>query len=86
MLIGICGNFNGEDSDDSMLPDGSPDAADDTVFGYAWKNEMDCTKPVSLYPCEENPDRLGWAEKGNLGLCLLFAECSHGGLNRAFWM
>ena len=63
-LTGICGNFNGRDQDDLTLPDKNTDAADDTEFGYAWRDEEDCPYPVSLDPCSDNPDRQGWAEKG----------------------
>ena len=65
-LTGICGNFNGRDQDDLTLPDKNTDAADDTEFGYAWRDEEDCPYPVSLDPCSDNPDRQGWAEKGKL--------------------
>ena len=63
-MSGICGNFNGRDQDDLMMPDKNVDAADDTEFAYAWRDEQDCPYPVSLDPCLENPDRQGWAEKG----------------------
>ena len=52
-LTGICGNFNGRDQDDLTLPDKNTDAADDTEFGYAWRDEEDCPYPVSLDPCSE---------------------------------
>ena len=67
-LAGICGNFDGDDEDDLMMPDMNSDAADPTEFGYAWRDEDDCPAPVSLDPCSENPDRQGWAEKGTFGL------------------
>ena len=63
-LAGICGNFNGRNRDDLMMPDKNTDAADDTKFAYAWRDEEDCPSAVSLDPCLENPDRHGWAEKG----------------------
>ena len=64
VLAGICGNFNGRNRDDLMMPDMNTDAADDTKFAYAWRDEEDCPSAVSLDPCLENPDRHGWAEKG----------------------
>lgn len=63
-LTGICGNFNGLSQDDLLLRDKNTMAADDTEFGYEWRDEEDCPYPVSLDPCLENPDRQGWAEKG----------------------
>ena len=63
-LTGICGNFNGLSQDDLLLRDKNTLAADDTEFGYEWRDEEDCPYPVSLDPCLENPDRQGWAEKG----------------------
>lgn len=63
-LKGICGNFNGLSQDDLLMRDQNTLAADDTEFGYGWRDEEDCPYPVSLDPCLENPDRQGWAEKG----------------------
>lgn len=34
-LCGLCGNFNGNTSDDKVLPSGVP-ALSDAVFGNAW--------------------------------------------------
>ena len=73
-LAGICGNFDGDDEDDFMMPDKNTDAADPTEFGYAWRDEDDCPAPVSLDPCSENPDRQGWAEKGTFGFWLFSCE------------
>ena len=83
-LTGICGNFNGRDQDDLTLPDKNTDAADDTEFGYAWRDEEDCPYPVSLDPCSDNPDRQGWAEKGKCKKKV--TENSHGDVVIQFYL
>lgn len=37
-LCGMCGNFDGDPTDDKVLPDGTP-AHDDAQFGNAWVSD-----------------------------------------------
>ncbi|XP_078603962.1 zonadhesin-like [Branchiostoma floridae x Branchiostoma japonicum] len=56
-LCGLCGNFNGDKTDDYMLPDGST-APNWNVFGNAWQTDDPCDvdpptgEPPTLGPCD----------------------------------
>ncbi|KAK2876066.1 hypothetical protein Q8A67_020162 [Cirrhinus molitorella] len=54
-LCGMCGNFNGNPSDDKVLPSGDP-APDDDSFGQSWKS------PTSIPGCGAS-DRSGNADE-----------------------
>ena len=65
-LAGICGNFNGMDSDDYLKKDGTT-ATNDGDLGDGWANEMGCEAPRDTdfeTVCAEHKDRQNWAKKG----------------------
>lgn len=67
-MSGICGNFNGKDSDDYDKRDGN-EATNDGDLGDGWANELSCSSPkdTDFYAvCEKNIDRKNWARKGKL--------------------
>lgn len=52
-LCGLCGNYNGQQEDDHLLPDGH-NAPDVTAFGSAWKTpEVACSDDCSKDDCPE---------------------------------
>ncbi|XP_019353974.1 IgGFc-binding protein-like [Alligator mississippiensis] len=58
-LCGMCGNFDGDPTDDKVLPDGTP-AHDDAQFGNAWVSDRSppgCTNGTGeLRPCLALPE------------------------------
>ncbi|XP_069085876.1 mucin-19 isoform X12 [Pleurodeles waltl] len=62
-LCGICGNYNGDRSDDSIARDGSivPSVL---AFGNSWKTNPTCKDTeVEAYPCDSNAYCKNWAYK-----------------------
>uniref|UniRef100_S4R6Z7 VWFD domain-containing protein n=1 Tax=Petromyzon marinus TaxID=7757 RepID=S4R6Z7_PETMA len=61
-LCGICGNFNGDGSDDNLKPDGSA-AASSSELGNSWRvfnsSDDDCQDDTGeIPPCDENDKNL----------------------------
>ena len=67
-LAGICGNFNGQDTDDYIKRDGNT-ANNDGDLGDGWANEVACSSPQDTdfeTVCAQHKDRENWAKKGDL--------------------
>ncbi|XP_075920190.1 mucin-2-like isoform X2 [Petromyzon marinus] len=60
-LCGLCGNYNGRDSDDLTAADGST-AASVLAFGNSWRIKESCAAMTeAAEPCQQNPHRQAWA-------------------------
>nr|XP_032837129.1 mucin-19-like isoform X31 [Petromyzon marinus] len=60
-LCGLCGNYNGRDSDDLTAADGST-AASVLAFGNSWRIKESCAAMTeAVEPCQQNPHRHAWA-------------------------
>ncbi|GAB6030548.1 hypothetical protein CHUAL_007413 [Chamberlinius hualienensis] len=61
---GLCGNFNDDESDDYITPDGGLAVVKATTFGDSWRLRDYC--PISKLvnnTCELHPNRKAWAQK-----------------------
>jgi len=51
-VVGLCGNFNGNQKDDFTTPQGGPPASRPTVFADSWKvksnnvSQLQCLLPM----------------------------------------
>ncbi|XP_067828047.1 zonadhesin-like [Heptranchias perlo] len=55
-MCGLCGDFNGDDTDDYRKPDGTM-ALNDTIFGDSWKtkdDEEERCRSIDPIPCEKD--------------------------------
>lgn len=63
-LEGLCGNFNGDSSDDFKTPSGGLTEISAQIFGNSWKVQSFCVDnevPVDLKDaCSENRNRISW--------------------------
>ncbi|XP_061435458.1 mucin-2-like [Lethenteron reissneri] len=60
-LCGLCGNYNGRDSDDLTAADGSTTASV-LAFGNSWRIKESCAVMTeAVEPCQQNPHRQAWA-------------------------
>ena len=65
-LSGLCGNFDGDESNDNKLPDGRS-ASTNAELGEGWEVGEYCTElsdSSKETACEANKDRQKWAIKG----------------------
>ncbi|KAK8764281.1 hypothetical protein V5799_033110 [Amblyomma americanum] len=63
---GLCGNFDGDQTNDFQTPSGGVAEADARVFGDAWKLQDACRNNFTLVGeghevCEHRPHRTAWA-------------------------
>ncbi|KAL1421473.1 hypothetical protein MTO96_004163 [Rhipicephalus appendiculatus] len=63
---GLCGNFDGDQTNDFQTPSGGVAEGDARVFGDAWKLQEACRNNVSVVTdghevCEHRPHRTAWA-------------------------
>lgn len=83
-LAGICGNFNGLDSDDYTKRDGTT-ATNDGDLGDGWAIQDGCGARDTDFEtiCEEHKDRENWAKKGEFEgyFFTLYLFLSHGKLS-----
>ncbi|XP_048245056.1 mucin-19-like isoform X7 [Haliotis rufescens] len=78
-VVGLCGNFNGDQKDDFQMPQGGPPAVKATTFGDSWKVHDYCApSTVITDTCEAAPHRKPWAQK-KCGIMQsdLFEPCHH---------
>ncbi|CAH1788460.1 unnamed protein product, partial [Owenia fusiformis] len=76
---GLCGDYNGDESNDFTPPNGGMPLTKPEDFGESWKVHSYCEKATSVPgACEHSPYRKPWAQK-ECGIIAgdLFAEC-HG--------
>ncbi|XP_078733791.1 mucin-2-like [Lampetra fluviatilis] len=75
-VCGLCGNFNGDVSDDFRTADGTT-VASAVAFGNSWKMKESCAAvEAEARPCERNPYRLVWAQrKCNIINSDVFQDC-----------
>ncbi|XP_076461744.1 uncharacterized protein LOC143294198 [Babylonia areolata] len=60
---GLCGNFNGDQTDDFTGPTGGLPAAKATTFGDSWRVHQYCTPATQVAdPCANDPQRQTWAQ------------------------
>lgn len=60
-VCGLCGNFNGQGTDDFTTRQGDLEFAAN-VFGHSWRVDQ-CVMPLGpVNPCDINPERKKWAE------------------------
>lgn len=74
---GLCGNFNDNQNDDFVTPQGGPPVIQSTEFGDSWKVHEYCA-PSQQIPdtCEQNPHRKPWAQlKCGIMQSELFEAC-----------
>ena len=61
-VCGLCGNFNGDSSDDFYTRSGAMESSPQ-LFGRSWRTSENCPDPQELtLPCKSEPHRRAWAE------------------------
>ncbi|XP_033646553.1 von Willebrand factor-like [Asterias rubens] len=61
-VCGLCGNFNGDSSDDFYTRSGAMESSPQ-LFGRSWRTSENCPDPKELtLPCKSEPHRRAWAE------------------------
>ena len=77
--VGLCGNFNGDNTDDFSLPQGGPPVATAVQFADGWKVHPYCATPGEITDtCQTSPQRKPWAQREcNIIASSLFAPCHH---------
>nr|XP_006820368.1 PREDICTED: mucin-2-like [Saccoglossus kowalevskii] len=64
MVEGLCGNFNGDQNDDFLPPDGGFPLTLANEFGNSWKILDYCPDaPIAPDTCLAHPERQSWARK-----------------------
>ncbi|WAR09836.1 SSPO-like protein [Mya arenaria] len=63
-VVGLCGNFNGNQRDDFSTPQGGPPASKATTFADSWKLHGYCANSKEITDtCAANKDRGPWAQQ-----------------------
>ncbi|XP_052417115.1 zonadhesin, like isoform X9 [Carassius gibelio] len=80
-VCGMCGNYNGDSSDDNLMPDGKP-AKNDTELGNSWKAEGDSDpgckpdeRPDDKPNCNKNEEEIYKSQCAASILSDLFKPC-----------
>ncbi|XP_051755695.1 zonadhesin, like isoform X34 [Ctenopharyngodon idella] len=80
-VCGMCGNYNGDSSDDNLMPDGKP-AENAIELGNSWKAEGDSDpscqpdpRPEDIPNCDENEDEIYKSQCAASILSDLFKPC-----------
>ncbi|XP_021374155.1 SCO-spondin-like [Mizuhopecten yessoensis] len=78
-VVGLCGNFNGDQLDDFTMPQGGPPAVKVTTFADSWKVRQACAAPGEITDtCEAAPHRKPWAQrKCSILQSHVFKPCHH---------
>ncbi|XP_078090733.1 mucin-6-like [Mustelus asterias] len=62
-ICGLCGNFNGDVSDD-LTTKGKSLVTNTLEFGNSWKSTLSCSNVINqTFPCDRNPYCLAWAQR-----------------------
>merc|ERR1712048_174074 len=60
---GLCGNFNDNQNDDFLSPEGDLKIAPQ-IFGDSWNMQPGCAKTLPKpHPCVANPERSAWSHQ-----------------------
>ncbi|KAK3611483.1 hypothetical protein CHS0354_039095 [Potamilus streckersoni] len=63
-VMGLCGNFNGDQKDDFSMPQGGIPAVKATTFADSWKVHSYCAASREITDtCEANSQRRPWAQR-----------------------
>ncbi|XP_052248669.1 mucin-5AC-like isoform X9 [Dreissena polymorpha] len=63
-VVGLCGNFNGNQKDDFTTPQGGPPATRPTAFADSWKVHAHCGNSKEITDtCSTNTERRAWSQQ-----------------------